>query len=56
MKSTAVDESLLTLQLMFCSREYQPTTRLNQQNEKHTSNCIIYSEPDLHHRIAYSAI
>ena len=23
---------------MFCSREYQPTTRLSQQNEKYTSN------------------
>ena len=28
------------LQLMFCSREYQPTSRLNQQNERSTSNFI----------------
>ena len=25
---------------MFCSREYQPTSRLNQQNEKSTSNYV----------------
>ena len=33
------------LQLMFCSREYQPTTRLSQQNEKHTQ--IILEENGL---------
>ena len=26
---------------MFCSREYQPTSRLNQQIEKPTSNCNV---------------
>ena len=27
---------------MFCYRDYQLTTRFNQQNEKSTSNCIFY--------------
>ena len=36
--STAVDESLFkNFNKMFCPREYQPTSRLNQQNEKPTS-------------------
>ena len=38
-KTTEVVESLSkTSNPMFCSREYQPTSRLNQQNEKSTSN------------------
>ena len=27
---------------MYCSREYQTSTRLNQQNEKSTSNIIVH--------------
>ena len=38
MKSTTVDESLTTMEQMFCSRENQLTTRLIQQNEKSTQN------------------
>ena len=29
---------------MFCSSKYQPTTRLNQQNEKSTSNITSFSK------------
>ena len=40
---------------MFCSREYQPTSRLNKQNEKSTSNycylclpyCGLHESPQL---------
>ena len=38
MKSTVVDESLSSLKPMYCSREYQASTRLSQQYEKSTSN------------------
>ena len=31
-------KSCQQLQLMFCFREYQPTSRLNEQNKKSTSN------------------
>ena len=36
MKSTVVDESLSSYQPMYCSREYQASTRLIQQYEKST--------------------
>ena len=38
MKSTVVDESLSYSKPMYCSREYQASTRLSQQYEKSTSN------------------
>ena len=37
MKSTVVDESLSSFKPMYCSREYQASTRLSQQYEKSTS-------------------
>ena len=40
MKSTVVDESLSSFKPMYCSREYQTSTRLNQQYEKSTLNDI----------------
>ena len=43
MKSTVVDESLSSYKPMYCSREYQTSTRLNQQYEKSTLN---YKEKD----------
>ena len=36
MKSTVVDESLSSFKPMYCSREYQASTRLIQQYEKST--------------------
>ena len=36
MKSAVVDESLSSYKPMYCSREYQTSTRLNQQYEKST--------------------
>ena len=33
------------LQWMFCSREYQPASRLNQQNKKPTSDKSYFQEP-----------
>ena len=36
MKSTVVDESLSSFKPMYCSREYQTSTRLIQQYEKST--------------------
>ena len=41
MKSTVVDESLSSYKPMYCSREYQTSTRLNQQYEKSTLNYIL---------------
>ena len=41
MKSTVVDESLSSYKPMYCSREYQTSTRLNQQYEKSTLNDVI---------------
>ena len=41
MKSTVVDESLSSFKPMYCSREYQASTRLSQQYEKSTSNPYI---------------
>ena len=38
MKSTVVDESLSSFKPMYCSREYQASTRLSQQYEKPTFN------------------
>ena len=38
MKSTVVDESLSSFKPMYCSREYQTSTRLFQQYEKSTLN------------------
>ena len=38
MKSTVVDESLSSFKPMYCSREYQASTRLIQQYEKSTLN------------------
>ena len=38
MKFTVVDESLSSFKPMYCSREYQASTRLSQQYEKSTSN------------------
>ena len=56
MKSTVVDESLSSFKPMYCSREYQTSTRLIQQYEKSTLNvkesphCQIvkgdYTEPN----------
>ena len=40
MKSTVVDESLSSYKPMYCSREYQTSTRLNQQYEKSTLNGV----------------
>ena len=40
MKSTVVDESLSSYKPMYCSREYQTSTRLNQQYEKSTLNLL----------------
>ena len=42
MKSTVVDESLSSFKPMYCSREYQASTRLSQQYEKSTSNQSAY--------------
>ena len=38
MNSTVVDESLSSFKPMYCSREYQASTRLSQQYEKSTPN------------------
>ena len=38
MKYTVVDESLSSFKPMYCSREYQASTRLIQQYEKSTLN------------------
>ena len=43
MKSTVVDESLSSFKPMYCSREYQASTRLIQQYEKSTLNNERYS-------------
>ena len=40
MKSTVVDESLSSFKPMYCSREYQTSTRLIQQYEKSTLNWV----------------
>ena len=48
MKSTVVDESLSSFKPMYCSREYQTSTRLNQQYEKSTLNigkCSLFVHP-----------
>ena len=43
MKSTVVDESLSSFKPMYCSREYQASTRLIQQYEKSTlSHQYVY--------------
>ena len=45
MKSTVVDESLSSFKPMYCSREYQASTRLSQQYEKSTPNtyeCVAF--------------
>ena len=44
MKSTVVDESLSSFKPMYCSREYQTSTRLNQQYEKSTLNYVLYTQ------------
>ena len=41
MKSTVVDESLSSFKPMYCSREYQTSTRLIQQYEKSTLNYAL---------------
>ena len=41
MKSTVVGESLSSLKPMYCSREYQASTRLIQQYEKSTLNYYL---------------
>ena len=41
MKSTVVDESLSSFKPMYCSREYQASTRLIQQYEKSTLNYTL---------------
>ena len=41
MKSTVVDESLSSFKPMYCSREYQASTRLIQQYEKSTLKVIV---------------
>ena len=45
-KSTVVDESLSSIKLMYCSREYNFTSRFNQQYEKSTSNEEVCRYPD----------
>ena len=50
MKSTVVDESLSSFKPMYCSREYQASTRLIQQYEKSTLNaklCILNFRGDV---------
>ena len=42
MKSTVVDESLSSFKPMYCSREYQASTRLIQQYEKSTLSIIMF--------------
>ena len=43
MKSTVVDESLSSYKPMYCSREYQASTRLIQQYEKSTlKELLVY--------------
>ena len=42
MKSTVVDESLSSFKPMYCSREYQASTRLIQQYEKSTLNNTVH--------------
>ena len=42
MKSTVVDESLSSFKPMYCSREYQASTRLIQQYEKSTLKEMFY--------------
>ena len=49
MKSTVVDESLSSYKPMYCSREYQTSTRLNQQYEKSTLNDINYDFAPLYY-------
>ena len=46
MKSTVVDESLSSFKPMYCSREYQASTRLSQQYEKSTSNIYMIFHVD----------
>ena len=52
MKSTVVDESLSSFKPMYCSREYQASTRLIQQYEKSTLKTCLPLEP-LHTRNMY---
>ena len=47
MKSTVVDESLSSYKPMYCSREYQASTRLIQQYEKSTLTVKMYMELDI---------
>ena len=43
-RSTVVDESLSSFKPMYCSREYQASTRLSQQYEKSSSNyCYCFT-------------
>ena len=50
MKSTVVDESLSSFKPMYCSREYQASTRLSQQYEKSTSKrCNVGDLKPKHH-------
>ena len=46
MKSTVVDESLSSFKPMYCSREYQASTRLIQQYEKSTLNYLTFFRPN----------
>ena len=48
MKSTVVDESLSSFKPMYCSREYQASTRLSQQYEKSTPNSKAHLDLTLH--------
>ena len=54
MKSTVVDESLSSFKPMYCSREYQVSTRLSQQYEKSTSNSLelyVYEKEAYFHQL-----
>ena len=53
MKSTVVDESLSSFKPMYCSREYQASTRLIQQYEKSTLNYNKKYYQKLEQRLKY---
>ena len=54
MKSTVVDESLSSFKPMYCSREYQASTRLIQQYEKSTLNWLsLFDALDAHGTYGY---
>ena len=56
MKSTVVDESLSSYQPMYCSREYQASTRLIQQYEKSTLKDNMSPDTFIAFRQVYDSI